>query len=236
MRRTFQISSGPSGPRTAAETIAEEISQADRDRLAAETAAVEGAASEIRDYLRELIEFVWAKGRGYADQLSLHDDEKHFLKGQEEGLFLAQGELDRVVSSIASPNLRYELYRLVWRLLWHGTHMARFAGPIDAMERAQALREAERRTEEAVRLGKASGASRKAAAADGWQKIALKMALEIRAANPTLSQDALATRIRGKWQKTFPLLPTHQWTLEFIRNCERDGALPRKTPRKRSLD
>jgi hypothetical protein len=65
------------------------------------------------------------------------------------------------------------------------------------MERAQALREAERRN----RLGKASGASRKAAAA-GWQKVALSLAQEIRAANPKLSQDALATRIKDKWKKT----------------------------------
>lgn len=177
---------------------------------------------------------MWADGRGYADQLSLHDDEKDFLKRQEEELFQAHGELDRAVSRIASPRCQYELYRLVWKLLWHGAHMARFAGPIDAVERAQAPREAERRKRELIRLGEASGASRKKAAADGWQKIALNQAQEIRAANPTFSQDALATRIREKWKKTDPLLPSHQWLLQFIRDCEKDGALPRKAQRKRS--
>jgi hypothetical protein len=218
-------------PLTAADMGLEEVSQADRDRLAAEKVAVELAASKIRDHLRELVEFVWAHGRGYADQLLLDDDEKDFLKRQEEGLVSARGELERAVSLIASPKLQYELYRSFWKLLWHGVHMARFAGPIDAMERAQALREAERRS----RLGKASGASRKAAAAR-WQKVALSLAQEIRAANPTLSQDALATRIKDKWKRTDTFLPSHQWTIKFIRDCEKDGTLSRKAQRKRSPD
>lgn len=225
MRRTFQISSGPSGPRTAAETYAGQSSQADRDRLAADRATAEQAASEIRDYLRKLIEFVWADGRDFADQLSLKDDEKDFLDQQEKGLVRAQVELEQTVSLIASPTLRYGVYRSVRELLWHGANMARFARPPDAIERGQALEETDRRKKEARRRGEASGASRRATAAAGWQKAALELAQASRTANPTLSQDALATRIKDRWKQTNPPLPSHQTLIKFISKCEGDGKL-----------
>jgi hypothetical protein len=234
VRRTFQIlPNSRRGPPTAAETGTAQVTQTDKERRAAEKATAEQASSEVRDFLRALIEFVWAHGRGFADQLPLHEDEKDFLDQQEAGLVRAQVELDRAVSLIASPRLRREVYHSVWKLLWHGAHMARFARPPDAIERARALEEEERRRQEAIRRGKASGAKRNADAAARWRKRVLRLAQQLRADDRSTSKKALATWIEDHWKETEGFLPTYDTLIEFLRRCEKNESLPRKIARRK---
>ena len=153
------------------ETIAGQISQQDKDRWAAEKAAAQKAASEVRADLKKLAEIVWVDGRGFGERLTLNSQEREFLDKQAKGLVGTLVDLDRVISLIASPRLQCEVYSVVRELFWFGANLARFAPPLAASERAQALEEGARRKEEARQRGKASGESRKAKAANGWQKI-----------------------------------------------------------------
>ena len=233
MRPPILILNRAGGPPTAAEVDTAPITQADRERLAAEKAAAEQTASLIRDDLRELAGTVYAHGRNYAEQLLLNDDEKKFLDHQEKGLVQAQLSLEKAVSSIHSPRLRLAVYRSVRELFWCGANMARFAPPLEPTERALALKQEERRKQEARRRGKASGASRREKAAAGWQSVALSRAKKVRQTNPSISQDDLADVIRRNWDDAKILPPSHQTLISFLRKCEADGTLPRRIVRRK---
>jgi hypothetical protein len=229
VRRPFQFFAlGRKGPPTAVESLVDEISKEDRDRFAAEEAAADQASLDIRNLLRDQVQFVYADGMSFANELSWLDDEKDFLNRQEQGLARGQVELDRAVSRVTSPRLRYAIYRAVYDLVWHGANMARFARPFDAIERAQARQEEERRKREAVRRGKASVKSRRAKAVAGWHKEALRLAKQIRGLNPTLSQEALAVQIGDTWNETDLRLPTRETRILFIRESEKKALLPRR--------
>jgi hypothetical protein len=118
VRRTFQFFAlGRKGPPTAVDTFLDEISKEDRDRFAAEEAAADQASLDIRNLLRDRVEFVYADGMSFVNELSLLDDEKDFLNRQEQGLVRGQVKLDRAVSLIRSPRLRYAIYRAVYDLV-----------------------------------------------------------------------------------------------------------------------
>jgi hypothetical protein len=131
VRRTVPFFAlGRKGPPTAVDTLLNEISKEDRDRFAAEEAAADQASLDIRNLLRDRVEFVYVDGMSFVSELSLLDDERDFLNQQERGLVRGQVELDRAVSRIASPRLRFEIYHAVYDLVWHGANMARFARPL----------------------------------------------------------------------------------------------------------
>ncbi len=235
MRLNILILNRAGGAPTAAEVGTAPITQADRERLAAEKAAAEQTASLIRDDLHELAELVHSTGLSYAQQLPLSDDEKEFLDRQEKGLIQAQLELEKALS-VHSHMLRVAVYRSVRELFWCGANIARFAPPLEPTERALALKQEDRRKQEARLRGKASGASRQAKAAAGWQKAVLRLAQQSRATNPTLSQDSVASLIEHDWKDSNPSLPSRQTLVQFIRKCEGDARLQRRNAgRKRSL-
>jgi hypothetical protein len=219
-------------PAAAEPDSAAPFTQADSDRLAAEKAAAEKTASLIRDDLRELAGLVYDHGLSYAEQLPLSDDEKKFLEHQEKGLVQAQLALEKAVSLIHSPRLRLAVYRSVREFFWCGANMARFAPPLEPTERALALKEEERRKQEARLRGEASGARRREKAA-GWQSVALSRAKRIRQTNSGISQNDLADVIRRDWDATKIPVPSHQTLISFLRKCEADATLPRRSVRRK---
>jgi hypothetical protein len=58
------------GPPTAVESLVDEISKEDRDRFAAEEAAADQASLDIRNLLRDQVQFVYADGMSFANELS----------------------------------------------------------------------------------------------------------------------------------------------------------------------
>jgi hypothetical protein len=77
----------------------------------------------------------------------------------------------------------------------------------------------------AARAGKASGARRRAAAANTWQSLVKKEALKIRAEEPGVSQAKLAEEIKFKFDDA---LPSHPTLIRHIAKLERDAELPKR--------
>jgi hypothetical protein len=77
----------------------------------------------------------------------------------------------------------------------------------------------------AARAGQASGARRRAKAADTWHRLVKNEALRIRAGNPDVSQAKLADEIKFKFDNE---APSHPIVVRYIARLEREGELPRR--------
>jgi hypothetical protein len=77
----------------------------------------------------------------------------------------------------------------------------------------------------AARAGQASGARRRAQAADTWHRLVKEEALRIRAGNPDASQAKLADEIKFKFDDE---APSHPIIVRYIARLEREGGLPRR--------
>jgi hypothetical protein len=77
----------------------------------------------------------------------------------------------------------------------------------------------------ASRAGQASGARRRAKAADTWQSLVKGEATKIRAEKPRLSQSRLAEEIKFKFDDA---VPSHPIIVRHIAKLERDSELPRR--------
>lgn len=78
----------------------------------------------------------------------------------------------------------------------------------------------------AARAGRASGARRRAKAANTWQAPVKSEALKIRAENPGISQAELAAKIVFRLDDG--ALPSHPIIVRHIAKLERDGELPKR--------
>ncbi len=81
--------------------------------------------------------------------------------------------------------------------------------------------------------GKKSGEARRKIAQDGWMKIAKRLAFEIRAKEPGLSQDRLIKAIDKAWGNNKPVAPELPTLKKYISYLEKNEGLPPK-PRKTS--
>jgi hypothetical protein len=77
----------------------------------------------------------------------------------------------------------------------------------------------------AARAGQASGARRRAKAADTWQALIKKEAAIIRGQNPAVSQANLADELKFKFDDE---VPSHPIIVRHIARLEREGELPRR--------
>jgi hypothetical protein len=77
----------------------------------------------------------------------------------------------------------------------------------------------------AARAGQASGARRRAKAADTWHRLVKREALKIRAGNPGVSQAKLADEIKFKFDNE---APSHPIIVRHIARLEREGELPKR--------
>jgi hypothetical protein len=77
----------------------------------------------------------------------------------------------------------------------------------------------------AARAGQASGARRRAKAADTWHRLVKREALKIRAGNPRVSQAKLADEIKFKFDDE---APSHPIIVRHIARLERKGELPKR--------
>jgi hypothetical protein len=77
----------------------------------------------------------------------------------------------------------------------------------------------------AARAGQASGARRRAKAAETWQRLVKREALKIRAADPFVSQAKLADEIKFKFDNE---VPSHPIIVRHIARLEHEGELPKR--------
>ncbi len=84
-------------------------------------------------------------------------------------------------------------------------------------------------TKDAARLaGKRSGETRARKAQASWQTHALERALESRRADPSKSQDDVATDIAHSWRDPMVRCPSHRTVKAFVAGCIKRGVLPEK--------
>jgi hypothetical protein len=76
--------------------------------------------------------------------------------------------------------------------------------------------------------GAESGKARQRKRAETWEPIAKEMAKGIRAENPTLSQDDVATEIDARWKDPTCRPPRHPTLKGLISRMERAGELPKR--------
>jgi hypothetical protein len=76
--------------------------------------------------------------------------------------------------------------------------------------------------------GSKSGQERRRKRATTWEAIAKKMIMEIRAENPTFSQDKVADEIFALWQHEDPRAPGHATLKGLISRMEQAGELPKR--------
>jgi hypothetical protein len=82
-------------------------------------------------------------------------------------------------------------------------------------------------TERARAAGRSS-AAKAARAPRPWQEHAKKLALELRAQYPKLSQEKLATAIRKHWRMPGVQPQEHRTIRDYISRLEKSGSLPRR--------
>ncbi len=83
------------------------------------------------------------------------------------------------------------------------------------------------RSRKAAAAGKKSGAKRADEATTMWQPQVEKLARQFRQAEPAITNEKLADRIRGAWGLSISP-PSERTILDFIPILERRGALPKK--------
>ena len=81
--------------------------------------------------------------------------------------------------------------------------------------------------------GKRSGDARRKIAKDGWMKIAKRLAFEIRAKQPDLSQDRLVRAIEDAWGENRPVAPLGPTLKKYISYLEKKRAYPQSPERHR---
>jgi hypothetical protein len=75
------------------------------------------------------------------------------------------------------------------------------------------------------RGGRKSGAARRDVRAKTWERHARELAVAIRKANPTYSQDRVATEIASGWKATEFDPPSHQTLKALVSAMEKEGEL-----------
>jgi hypothetical protein len=81
--------------------------------------------------------------------------------------------------------------------------------------------------------GRKSGAARRKKRATTWEPHARELAVNIRAREPTLSQDRLAEEICVRWKLEEVAPPGHKTLKGLISKMEIQGELPRRVPNRK---
>jgi hypothetical protein len=116
---------------------------------------------------------------------------------------------------------------------WNTADQAAYVGYLWAKAEAELelkplARSALRAKAGATSGGAKSGVVRRQKRATSWEPIARQMAKDIRADNPTLSQDALATEIDAGWKAANCRPPGHPTLKGLISRMEKAGELPKR--------